>query len=116
VSEGFGADEDDKGSALARFRADLEAPEAPPWAGTCGRKIWRPSGLHARVGALVETRFFSDRLRQPDYLAARGEENFRPVLRRKTHGFAPLPRDRFAFIVCNRLTPKIAAGVAGKDI
>ena len=26
--------------------------------------------------------------------------------RRKTHGFASLPHDRFAFIVCNRLTPK----------
>lgn len=41
---------------------------------------------------------FSDRLRQPDNhpaFTSNGPE---------THGFASLPRDRFAFIVCNRST------------
>ena len=72
----------------------------------------RPSRTRGGVG---QDSVFSDRLRQPDYLAA-ARADLTPVRRRKTHGFAPLPRDRFAFIVCNRLTPKIAAGVAGKDI
>jgi hypothetical protein len=30
--------------------------------------------------------------------------------RKETHGFAPLLRNRFAFIVCNRQLPKNNAG------
>src|SRR3712207_6809190 len=44
---------------------------------------------------------FSDRLRQPDNLSER-----RVLLSLETHGFASPPRDRFAFIVCNRRLAK----------
>ena len=81
-----------------------------------GRQTGRPFGLHARGAAWGRDSVFSDRLRQPDYLAPRAWRRFPHGRRHKTHGFAPLPRDRFAFIVCNRLTPKIVAGAAGKDI
>jgi hypothetical protein len=52
----------------------------------------------------LEASAFSDRLRQPDNLP---KLLTGATLRlRKIHGFASLPRDRFAFIVCNRQTPK----------
>ena len=55
------------------------------------------------VHACLKFLAFSDRLRQPDNLS-RKEVSQKLQLAscsEETHGFAPLPRGRFAFIVCN---------------
>jgi hypothetical protein len=57
---------------------------------------------------------FSDRLRQPDNLLQGGGgvllgKLARSLMPVETHGFAPLPRGRFAFIVCNHRLLKIIA-------
>jgi hypothetical protein len=49
----------------------------------------------------------SNCLRQPDNLLFEKLSNDKPF--EETHGFASLPRGRFAFIVCNRLSVKTYA-------
>jgi hypothetical protein len=48
-----------------------------------------------------EVTAFSDRLRQPDNLSTTWPSRKTLFLPGETHGFAPLPRGRFALIVCN---------------
>jgi hypothetical protein len=62
---------------------------------------WRTFLRRQRLAAQTRNRGFSDRLRQPDNLTS-GVRNIELDSRPETHGFASLPRGRFALIVCNR--------------
>ena len=88
------------------FSGDAErAPPIPLRDALKRDSLPKTRALRLTHSRLTEVMAFSDRLRQPDNLS-KERGSFTKTARfdtlfRETHGFAPLPRGRFAFIVCN---------------